>query len=54
MLGRIEQQYGVPGPVLVAIWGLETDYGVNIGKFPTIRATVSLAYDCRRAEMFPR
>jgi lytic murein transglycosylase len=52
VLGRIEQQYGVPGPVLVAIWGLETDYGVNIGKFPTIRAIASLAYDCRRAEMF--
>jgi membrane-bound lytic murein transglycosylase B len=52
VLGRIEQQYGVPGPVLVAIWGLETDYGVNIGKFPTIRAVASLAYDCRRAELF--
>ena len=52
VLGRIEQQYGVPGPVLVAIWGLETDYGVNIGKFATLRALASLAYDCRRAEMF--
>jgi lytic murein transglycosylase len=52
VLGRIEQQYGVPGPVLVAIWGLETDYGVNIGKFPTIRSVATLAYDCRRAEMF--
>jgi lytic murein transglycosylase len=52
VLSRIEQQYGVPGQVLVAIWGLETDYGVNIGKFPTIRALASLAYDCRRAEMF--
>ena len=38
VLGRIEQSYGVPGEVLVAIWGLETDYGVNIGKFPTIRS----------------
>lgn len=52
VLGRIEQQYGVPGPVLVAIWGLETDYGVNIGKFPTIRSVATLAYDCRRAETF--
>ena len=52
VLGRIEAQYGVPGPVLVAIWGLETDYGVNTGKFPTIRALVTLAYDCRRADMF--
>src|SRR4030095_13744465 len=46
LLGRIEQTYGVPGEVLVAIWGLETDYGVNIGKFPTIRSLATLAYDC--------
>ena len=52
VLSRIEQKYGVPGPVLVAIWGLETDYGVNIGKFPTIRSLATLAYDCRRPEMF--
>lgn len=51
-LARIEQSYGVPGEVLVAIWGLETDYGVNIGKFPTIRSLATLAYDCRRSEMF--
>ncbi len=35
VLGRIEQSYGVPGEVLVAIWGLETDFGANTGKFPT-------------------
>jgi lytic murein transglycosylase len=52
VLGRIEQNYGVPGEVLVAIWGLETDYGVNVGKFPTIRSLATLAYDCRRAETF--
>jgi lytic murein transglycosylase len=49
---RIEQQFGVPGPVLVAIWGLETDFGVNIGKFSTIRSLATLAYDCRRSEKF--
>ena len=49
---RIEQQFGVPGPVIVAIWGLETDYGVNTGKFPTVRSLVSLAYDCRRPDKF--
>ncbi len=52
MLGRIEQSYGVPGEVLVAIWGLETDFGANTGKFPTIRSLATLAYDCRRAETF--
>jgi lytic murein transglycosylase len=52
VLGRIEQSYGVPGEVLVAIWGLETDFGVNIGKFQTLRSLATLAYDCRRAETF--
>jgi lytic murein transglycosylase len=52
VLGRIEQSYGIPGEVLVAIWGLETDFGVNTGKFQTIRSLATLAYDCRRAESF--
>jgi lytic murein transglycosylase len=49
---RIEQQYGVPGAVIVAIWGLETDFGANSGKFPTVRSLASLAYDCRRPDKF--
>jgi len=52
ILERIEDRYGVPAPVLVAIWGLETDYGVNQGKFSTIRSLATLAYDCRRADKF--
>ena len=52
MLSRIEQEFGVPGAVVVAIWGLETDFGANIGKIPTIRALATLAYDCRRTELF--
>jgi lytic murein transglycosylase len=49
---RIEQQFGVPGTVIVAIWGLETDFGADNGKFPTIRSLASLAYDCRRPDKF--
>jgi lytic murein transglycosylase len=49
---RIEQQFGVPAPIVVAIWGLETDFGADSGKFPTIRALATLAYDCRRSPMF--
>ena len=52
VLSRIEQAYGVPGEVIVAIWGLETDFGVNIGKFQTLRSLATLAYDCRRADEF--
>jgi lytic murein transglycosylase len=49
---RIEKQYGVPGPVIVAIWGLETDYGVNLGKMSVVRSVATLAYDCRRTDKF--
>ena len=53
-LERIEQRFGVPAPVIVAIWGLETDYGANTGKHPAIRALATLAHDCRRTELFQR
>jgi lytic murein transglycosylase len=49
---RIEKQYGVPGSVIVAIWGLETDYGVNQGKMSVVRSVATLAYDCRRTDKF--
>ncbi len=52
MLARIEKEFGVQGPVIVAIWGLETDFGANIGNIPTIRALSTLAHDCRRTDLF--
>jgi lytic murein transglycosylase len=51
-LHTIEQRYGVPGPVLVAIWGLETGFGASSGNFQTFSALATLAYDCRRADHF--
>jgi lytic murein transglycosylase len=49
---RIEQQYGLPAPVLVAFWGLETDFGGFMGNIPTLRSVTTLAYDCRRPDLF--
>jgi lytic murein transglycosylase len=49
---KMEQRFGVPGPVVVAIWGLETDYGVTGGKMSVVRSTATLAFDCRRSEKF--
>ena len=53
LLGNIEKRFGVPGSVLVAIWGLETNYGAdgNGGK-SILGSLATLAYDCRRAEFF--
>ncbi len=51
-LSRIERQFGVPGSVLIAIWGLETDFGADIGRSPVLRSLATLAHDCRRSAMF--
>ena len=52
-LQRVEKQYGVPGPVLVSIWGLETNYGADGGgKLFIPRSLATLAYDCRRSDFF--
>jgi lytic murein transglycosylase len=50
--GRIEHDFGVPGPVIVAFWGLETDYGAFTGDYSSLRSLATLAYDCRRPEKF--
>ncbi|MGC3871735.1 lytic murein transglycosylase [Halomonas sp. GXIMD04776] len=42
------QRYGVPGNILVAIWGIESNYGSNFGSFSTIDALATLGYDGRR------
>ncbi|MDR4308111.1 lytic murein transglycosylase [Chelatococcus sambhunathii] len=52
MFDEIEQKYGVPGEVIVAFWGLETDFGANIGKFDTRNALATLSHDCRRPDFF--
>jgi lytic murein transglycosylase len=52
LLSRIERDYGVSAAVVVAIWGLETDFGADNGNFQTIRALATLAYDCRRPDKF--
>ncbi len=52
VFARIEHDYGVPAPVIVSFWGLESDFGANMGKYPTLSSIASLAYDCRRADRF--
>jgi lytic murein transglycosylase len=49
---RAEKEYGVPPAVITAFWALESDFGAVQGKLPTLRSLVSLAYDCRRSQMF--
>jgi lytic murein transglycosylase len=51
-LRKVEAQFGVPAPVVIAIWGLETDFGTANGKKDVIRSVATLAFDCRRTDMF--
>ena len=48
LLRRIEQTYGVEWSVVVAVWGLESSYGSNMGDINIVEALATLAYEGRR------
>lgn len=52
LLDAVEQQYGVPKSVLLAFWGLETNYGSYMGTLNIPAALATLAYDGRRSQFF--
>src|SRR5437899_9243960 len=53
LLSQIEARFGVPRQILVAIWGLESDFGKgDMGKLPVFSVLATLAHDCRRTELF--
>ena len=49
---REVKDFGVPPSVITAFWGLESDFGSGQGKDHAIKSLATLAYDCRRSEMF--
>jgi membrane-bound lytic murein transglycosylase B len=48
----VEQQYGVPGSILVSIWGYETSWGGYTGETPIVGGAITLASYCRRHPRF--
>lgn len=52
LLPAIEARYGVPGKMLLSIWGHETHYGSYTGDFDLARSLATLAYEGRRRELF--
>jgi lytic murein transglycosylase len=53
LLDRVEQRFGVPREILIAIWGLETRYGADTSsRYSIVRSLATLAYDCRRSAFF--
>jgi len=49
---NLEQAYGVPTGILLAIHGMETGFGRTMGSTPVVDSITTVAYDCRRAEFF--
>ena len=52
LLESIKNRYGVQPRFLIAIWGLETNFGTYKGTFPVIGAVATLAHDARRSSFF--
>ncbi len=52
LFARAEKDFGVPAAVITAFWALESDFGSGMGNKPVLRSLASLAYDCRRSELF--
>jgi membrane-bound lytic murein transglycosylase B len=52
LLKKVSADFGVPPAILVAVWGLESNFGRFSGVRPTIQALATLAHDNRRAAMF--
>ena len=49
-LDKLEEEYGVPRGILIAIWGVETNYGGNKGSFSVLRSLATLGYEGKRAD----
>ena len=52
LLGQVSERYGVPATIIVAIWGMESNFGRFSGVRPTVPALATLAWDPRRATFF--
>ncbi|MGM0542182.1 MAG: lytic murein transglycosylase, partial [Pseudomonadota bacterium] len=52
LLSEVTEKYGVPERILVAFWGLETNYGSYTGNIPIIESLATLSYNPRRSRFF--
>ena len=52
LLDKTAERYGVQPRFIVALWGMETNYGEYFGAFPIVAALATLAHDARRSRFF--
>jgi membrane-bound lytic murein transglycosylase B len=54
VLAKVSRTYDIPAPMLVSVWGLESNFGRFTGTYPTVQALATLAFDPRRSQLFRR
>ena len=54
VLSDISAKTGVPASVIVALWGIESSFGANMGDFSVVNSLATLAYEGRRADFFKK
>ena len=52
LFAAVEKEYGVAPAVITAYWALESSFGSGMGDLPVLRSLATLAWDCRRSELF--
>ena len=54
LLSQLSIQYGMSPSIIVALWGIESSYGTNMGDYEVLNSLATLAYEGRRAEFFKK
>jgi len=54
ILSQLSIQYGMSPSIIVALWGIESSYGTNMGDYAVINSLATLAYEGRRAAFFKK
>jgi len=52
VLSQLSIKYGMSPSIIVALWGIESSYGRNMGDYEVINSLATLAYEGRRADFF--
>jgi peptidoglycan lytic transglycosylase B len=52
VLAKVSQRYGPPPSILIAIWGMESNFGRFAGVRPTVQTLATLAWEGRRGAFF--
>ena len=54
LLNQIEKEFNVEKEILLALWGIETNFGKHVGKMHILSSLATLSFDKRRSEFFSK